>query len=99
MSRKIDSREHTSDRRAYRQVKRLFLIAGLIEVEGACTVSEVVDLYQIRIGDKVSGRQIRRDILLLAELGVIEEEVRRKTGPGSKIQFRYKFEGWPIAIH
>jgi len=69
----IHKRAHTSNRRAFKQVKRLFMIAGIVEAEGTCDIQQVVDLFNLRIGDPISERQIRRDLILLAELGVIDE--------------------------
>ena len=89
------SREHSSDRRAFRQMKRLFLLAGVIEAERACTVREATELFRQRAGE-VSERQVRRDLVLLADLGVLEET---KTELGGKLAFRYSFDGWPTAVH
>ena len=94
-----DSRDYTCDRRAFRQVKRLFMLAGIIEAEGSCTAKEAAELFARRIGEGVSDRQIRRDLLLLAELGVLEEEFVQSRTTQANVQFRYKFEGWPLAIH
>lgn len=96
---KRDSREHTGDRRAFRQVKRLFMLAGVVEAERSCTAREAAELFALRIGEEVSDRQIRRDLLLLAELGVLEEELIGARPTQANVQFRYKFEGWPLAIH
>lgn len=82
----IHKREHTPDRRAFRQVKRLFMLTGVVEAYGCGTVHEIAKVYESRVA-------------LLAELGVLEEQVRDNVGPGSKVQYRYKFEGWPLPIH
>lgn len=95
----IHKREHTPDRRAFRQVKRLFMLTGVVQAYGCGTVHEIAKVYESRVGENVSVRQLRRDLALLAELGVLEEQVRDNVGPGSKVQYRYKFEGWRLPIH
>lgn len=89
-------REHSSDRRAFRQMKRLFMLAGIVEAERMVTVYEATLLLRKRAGEKVSERQVRRDLILLADLGVLEET---ENEIGGRALFRYTFEGWPIAVH
>lgn len=50
------TREHTRDSRAFRQVKRLFILAGIIEAEGCLTVTQATNLFRQRGGERISDR-------------------------------------------
>lgn len=91
-----DARDYTPNRRACKQIKRLFILAGIVEAEGTCTVNEAFDLFLQRANENISSRQIRRDLALLSELGVLQEWYREI---GGQVLLRYTFIGWPIAVH
>lgn len=97
-SKKAHSKFHATGvtERTYEQMRRVLLVAQILEAEGAWLSSyDVHRMYVARVGDACE-QTIRRDLQLLACTGLVE--VKWVEGLLGKEKSVFKFDSWPLPL-
>jgi len=85
-----------SPERTQEQLRRVLLVAQILDAEQEWVSSEQVhQAYSARVG-KICQRTIMRDLRLLVWTGIAEERLVGTTPGRPRAEFR--FEGWPESL-
>lgn len=89
--------EHIPESNRCEQLKRVFIVCQILQSnEGWWKITEVHTAYIERVG-QISCRTIKRDLLLLAAVGIVEHEKHSRESARPVREFRWL--GWPTALH